>query len=176
MNNTTTIEQLRVVPVAGHDSMLLNLSGAHAPFFTRNITLITDSEGRVGLGEVPGGEAIRQTIEEAGELLIGKPVAQYKALLNQLRAKAAGQDDGGRGNQTVDQRIGVHAATAIESSLLDLMGQALGVPVAELLGDGQQRASVPILGYLFYVGDPDKTDLPYLREPEAEGWDRIRRE
>lgn len=174
--NNTTIEQLRVVPVAGHDSMLLNLSGAHAPFFTRNITLITDSEGRVGLGEVPGGEAIRQTIEEAGELLIGKPVAQYKSLLNQFRAKVSGKDVGGRGNQTFDQRIGVHAVTAVESSLLDLMGQALGVPVAELLGDGQQRASVPILGYLFYVGDPDKTDLPYLREPEAEGWDRIRRE
>ncbi|NMF32421.1 glucarate dehydratase [Corynebacterium ammoniagenes] len=174
--NNTTIEQLRVVPVAGHDSMLLNLSGAHAPFFTRNITLITDSEGRVGLGEVPGGEAIRQTIEEARELLIGKPVAQYKSLLNQFRAKVAGKDVGGRGNQTFDQRIGVHAVTAIESSLLDLMGQILGVPVAELLGDGQQRASVPILGYLFYVGDPDKTDLPYLREPEAQGWDRIRRE
>jgi len=174
--NNTTIEQLRVVPVAGHDSMLLNLSGAHAPFFTRNIALITDSDGRVGLGEVPGGEAIRQTIEEARELLIGKPVAQYKSLLNQFRAKVAGKDVGGRGNQTFDQRIGVHAVTAIESSLLDLMGQILGVPVAELLGDGQQRASVPILGYLFYVGDPDKTDLPYLREPEAQGWDRIRRE
>ena len=174
--NNTTIEQLRVVPVAGHDSMLLNLSGAHAPFFTRNITLITDSEGRVGLGEVPGGEAIRQTIEEAGELLIGKPVSQYKSLLNQFRAKVSGKDVGGRGNQTFDQRIGVHAVTAIESSLLDLMGQTLGVPVAELLGDGQQRASVPILGYLFYIGNPDKTDLPYLREPEAEGWDRIRRE
>ena len=25
------------VPAAGHDSMLLNLSGAHGPFFTRNI-------------------------------------------------------------------------------------------------------------------------------------------
>ena len=174
--NNTTIEQLRVVPVAGHDSMLLNLSGAHAPFFTRNITLVTDSDGRVGLGEVPGGEAIRQTIEEARDLLIGKPVAQYKSLLNQFRAKVAGKDVGGRGNQTFDQRIGVHAVTAIESSLLDLMGQILGVPVAELLGDGQQRASVPILGYLFYVGDPDKTDLPYLREPEAQGWDRIRRE
>lgn len=174
--NHTTIEQLRVVPVAGHDSMLLNLSGAHAPFFTRNITLIADSEGRVGLGEVPGGEAIRQTIEEAGELLIGKPVAQYKSLLNQFRAKVSGKDVGGRGNQTFDQRIGVHAVTAVESSLLDLTGQAMGVPVAELLGDGQQRASVPILGYLFYVGNPDKTDLPYLREPEAEGWDRIRRE
>lgn len=174
--NNITIEQLRVVPVAGHDSMLLNLSGAHGPFFTRNITLITDSEGRVGLGEVPGGEAIRQTIEEAGELLIGKPVAQYKSLLNQFRARVAGKDVGGRGNQTFDQRVGVHAVTAIESSLLDLMGQILKLPVAELLGDGQQRTSVPILGYLFYVGDPDKTDLPYLREPEASGWDRIRRE
>ena len=28
-----TITQLRVIPVAGHDSMLLNLSGAHGPFF-----------------------------------------------------------------------------------------------------------------------------------------------
>src|SRR5699024_1989256 len=115
-------------------------------------------------------------IEEARDLLIGKPVAQYKSLLNQFRAKVAGKDVGGRGNQTFDQRIGVHAVTAIESSLLDLMGQLLGVPVAELLGDGQQRASVPILGYLFYVGDPDGTDLPHLREPEAQGWDRIRRE
>lgn len=172
----TTIEQLRVVPVAGHDSMLLNLSGAHAPFFTRNITLVTDSDGRVGLGEVPGGEAIRHTIEEARELLIGKPVSQYKSLLNQFRAQVVTKDTDLRGNQTFDQRIGIHAVTAVESSLLDLMGQQLGVPVAELLGDGQQRASVPILGYLFYVGDPDKTDLPYLREPESDGWDRIRRE
>src|SRR5699024_7579270 len=103
--NNTTIEQLRGVPVAGPDCSLLNLPDAHAPFFTRNITLITDSEGRVGLGEVPGGEAIRQTIEEARELLIGKPVAQYKSLLNQFRAKVAGKDVGGRGNQTFDQRI-----------------------------------------------------------------------
>ena len=24
-----------------------------------------------------------------------------------------------------------------------------------------------MLGYLFYVGDPDATDLPYLREPDG---------
>ena len=53
---TTTIAAVDVVPVAGHDSMLLNLSGAHGPFFTRNIAIVTDSEGREGLGEVPGGE------------------------------------------------------------------------------------------------------------------------
>lgn len=171
-----TIEELRVVPVAGYDSMLLNLSGAHAPFFTRNITLITDSEGRVGLGEVPGGEMIRQTIEDAKGLLLGKPVAQYKSLLNRFLASAVTKDAGGRGNQTFDQRVGVHAVTAVESSLLDLMGQQLGIPVAELLGDGQQRGSVPLLGYLFYVGDPDKTDLPYLRESKGTVWDQLRRE
>lgn len=59
---TPTVARVEVVPVAGHDSMLLNLSGAHGPFFTRNIALVTDSEGRVGVGEVPGGEAIRRTI------------------------------------------------------------------------------------------------------------------
>ena len=54
--------------------------------------------------------------------------------------------------------------TAVESALLDLHGQFLGVPVAELLGDGQQRTSVPMLGYLFFVGDHRRTDLPYLVE------------
>lgn len=33
------VTTLRVVPVAGHDSMLLNLSGAHGPFFTRNVVI-----------------------------------------------------------------------------------------------------------------------------------------
>ncbi len=172
-----TIAAIEVVPVAGHDSMLLNLSGAHGPFFTRNITIITDSEGRTGLGEVPGGEPIRRTIEEAGELLIGAPVARYRSLLRAVATKFADRDAGGRGAQTFDLRTTVHAVTAIESALLDLHGQFLGVPVAELLGDGQQRDAVPMLGYLFYVGNPDDTDLPYLREPNGQDdWERVRRE
>ena len=64
--------------------------------------------------------------------------------------------------QTFDLRTTVHAVTGLESALLDLLGKHLGVPVAELLGDGQQRETVPVLGYLFYVGDPGSTDLPYL--------------
>ncbi|MDO2934698.1 enolase C-terminal domain-like protein [Paeniglutamicibacter sulfureus] len=172
-----TIAAIEVVPVAGHDSMLLNLSGAHGPFFTRNITIITDSDGRTGLGEVPGGEAIRSTIQEAGELLIGAPVARYRSLLREVATKFADRDAGGRGAQTFDLRTTVHAVTAIESALLDLHGQFLGVPVAELLGDGQQRDAVPMLGYLFYVGNPDDTDLPYLREPNGtDDWERVRRE
>jgi glucarate dehydratase len=35
---------------------------------------------------------------------------------------------------------------------------------------------VPMLGYLFYVGDTEDTDLPYLLEPGADGWERRRRE
>lgn len=173
---TPTVDRIEVVPVAGHDSMLLNLSGAHAPFFTRNIAIVTDSEGRVGLGEVPGGEAIAQTIREAAPLLEGTAVARWRSSLRQVSTAFAGRDASGRGEQTFDLRTTVHAVTALESALLDLLGQHLGVPVAELLGDGQQRDAVPMLGYLFFIGDTKQTDLPYLREPHADTWRRRRRE
>lgn len=35
-HTTPTVTRMQVIPVAGHDGMLLNLSGAHGPFFTRN--------------------------------------------------------------------------------------------------------------------------------------------
>ena len=172
-----TIARVEVIPVAGHDSMLLNLSGAHGPFFTRNIVIVTDSAGRVGLGEVPGGEAITQTIRAAGELLTAQPIAQYARLLREVTRRYAALDTGGRGQQTFDQRVTVHAVTGLESALLDLMGQHLGIPVAELLGDGQQRSTVPVLGYLFYIGDHTQTGLPYLVEQQpSDDWERRRRQ
>ena len=79
---TPTLTAMRVIPVAGRDGMLLNLSGAHAPFFTRNLVLLTDSSGHIGVGEVPGGEKIRQTLEDARALLIGRPLGQWNAMLN----------------------------------------------------------------------------------------------
>ncbi|MCZ2811558.1 glucarate dehydratase [Modestobacter sp. VKM Ac-2979] len=174
---TPTVARVEVVPVAGHDSMLLNLSGAHGPFFTRNIVIVTDSEGREGVGEVPGGEDIRRTVADAGPLLVGQPVAAFGRLLRSVADTFADRDAGGRGLQTFDLRTTVHAVTGLESALLDLLGQHLGVPVAELLGDGQQRDAVPMLGYLFYIGDRTATDLPYVAEPTpADDWERLRRE
>ncbi|TBW37492.1 glucarate dehydratase [Azotobacter chroococcum] len=171
------ITSLQVIPVAGHDSMLLNLSGAHGPYFTRNIVLLKDSAGHTGVGEVPGGEGIRQTLEDARSLLIGQSIGSYQKLLNQVRQAFAGRDAGGRGLQTFDLRIAIHAVTALEAALLDLLGQFLEVPVAALLGEGQQRDEVEILGYLFYVGDRQRTDLPYRSEPEAaDDWFRVRHE
>ena len=149
---------MRVIPVAGRDSMLLNLSGAHAPYFTRNLVIITDSAGHTGVGEVPGGEKIRQVLEESRPLVEGESIASYQQILNEVRDRFADRDTEGRGLQTFDLRTTVHAITAIESALLDLLGQFLGVPVAALLGEGQQRTSVEVLGYLFFVGDRKKTD------------------
>lgn len=171
------VKTMRVVPVAGRDDMLLNLSGAHAPFFTRNIVLVTDSDGHTGLGEVPGGEKIRQTLEDARPLVEGQSIGNLQAILNAMRAKFADRDAGGRGLQTFDLRTTIHAVTAVESALLDLQGQHMGVPVAALLGEGQQRDAVQMLGYLFFVGDRRKTNLPYASEPEAQDdWFRLRHE
>ena len=173
---TPRITRVQVIPVAGHDGMLLNLSGAHGPFFTRNLLVLTDSSGRTGVGEVPGGEKIRNTLEDARPLIEGQVLGNWNHILNSLRTAFSGRDSGGRGNQTFDLRVAIHAVTAVESALLDLLGQFLGVPVAALLGEGQQRDSVAMLGYLFYVGDRQKTDLPYRSEPGGDDWQRLRHE
>jgi glucarate dehydratase len=174
-NASPVLTRLEVVPVAGQDSMLLNLSGAHAPFFTRNIVLLHDNAGHIGLGEVPGGETIRKTLEEAAPLLLGKPIATYQNLLRSVRETFAHRDQAGRGLQTFDLRITIHAVAALESALLDLLGQFLGVPVAALLGEGQQRTEVEMLGYLFYIGDRRKTTLPY-RSETGDPWAEVRNE
>lgn len=176
-SQTPHITRLQVIPVAGHDSMLLNLSGAHGPFFTRNLLLLTDSAGRTGVGEVPGGEKIRSTLEDARALVEGHSLGHWNQVLNSLRTQFAGRDSGGRGNQTFDLRVAIHAVTAVESALLDLLGQFLGVPVAALLGEGQQRESVAMLGYLFYIADRRQTKLAYRSEPDADDdWLRLRHE
>ncbi|WP_192558466.1 glucarate dehydratase [Pseudomonas allokribbensis] len=171
------ITEMQVIPVAGHDGMLLNLSGAHGPFFTRNIVILKDNAGHTGVGEVPGGERIRQTLEDARNLVVGSPIGTYQKILNQVRQTFADRDAGGRGLQTFDLRITIHAVTGLEAALLDLLGQHLDVPVAALLGEGQQRDEVKMLGYLFYVGDRRETDLAYRSEPDADNdWFRVRHE
>ena len=179
MSNQATplITALRVIPVAGRDSMLLNLSGAHGPFFTRNLLILTDSAGRTGVGEVPGGEKIRRTLDDARPLVVGRPIGSHQRILQQVQQQFADRDSGGRGQQTFDLRTTIHAVTALESALLDLLGQHLEVPVAALLGEGQQRDAVEMLGYLFYVGDRSKTELDYASNPGADNdWFRIRHE
>lgn len=177
MPHAPLVTEMLVIPVAGHDSMLLNLSGAHGPFFTRNLVLLRDSTGHTGLGEVPGGERIRQTLEAARPFVTGQPISHLHAALNAVREQFADRDAGGRGIQTYDQRVTIHAVTGIECALLDLLGQFLGVPVCALLGEGQQRKFVKVLGYLFYIGDRKETNLPYLAaDQDKDAWLYLRHE
>ncbi len=172
------ITKMEVYPVAGKDSMELNLSGAHAPFFTRNIVILYADNGEMGIGEVPGGEKITNALKECVPIVEGTDIAQYKSMLLKVKAHldSKGENDV-RGNQTFDLRTGVHVVTAIEAPCLDLLGKYLGVPVCELLGDGQQRDKVRMLGYLFFVGDRKKTDLPYDSELDSDcEWYRLRNE
>ena len=178
------VTEMQVIPVAGHDGMLLNLCGAHAPWFTRNLVILRDNAGRTGVGEVPGGEGILRTLERSRALVVGTQVGRYNRTLNTLRQAIAGGGDG-MPQRTVHQVSSEAEArvlkqpheinlrldnvlTAVEAALLDLLGQHLGVPVAELLGSGQQRARAPMLAYLFYIGDRGRTDLPYLSGDEAD--------
>ena len=160
--STPIVKSVRAIPVAGHDSMLLNLSGAHGPYFTRNLLVIEDNSGNIGVGEIPGGEKILNTLNDAKALIEGQPIGEYKNLLKKIQETFADRDRGGRGNQTFDLRTTIHVVTAYESALLDLLGQHLNVNVASLLGDGQQRTEVEVLGYLFFIGDRQQTQLDYL--------------
>lgn len=173
------VTKMEVFPVAGKDSMELNLSGAHAPYFTRNVVILTDSDGRTGLGEVPGGQKITDMLQAVEKLVIGTKVSDYRNTLLDIQKylEANTEEDDVRGAQTFDLRVGVHILTAIEAPLLDLLGKFLELPVASLLGDGQQRESVRMLSYLFYVGDRKKTDLPYDDESSSDcDWYRLRNE
>jgi glucarate dehydratase len=168
---------MRVIPVAGYDSMLLNLSGAHAPFFTRNLVLLTDDAGHTGAGEVPGGEHIRAVLEQARELVVGAEVGDHPRIVDGVLNQFAACDEAGRGLQTFDQRVAVHAAAALEAALLDLLGQFRELPVSALLGEGTQRDRVDVLGYLFFIGDRKRTGLAYRGgRNEEDDWMRLRDE
>ncbi len=187
------VTEMQVIPVAGHDSMLLNLCGAHGPFFTRNIVVLKDNAGHVGLGEVPGGEGIRAALERSRPLVIGKPLGLYNGILKSMRRMLSG--GGTAAHQATVHQVNSAAEaavlkqpheinlrmdnviTGVEAGLLDLLGQYLKVPVAALLGNGQQRDAVRMLGYLFYIGDRKKTNLPYLGDASPRNdWYRLRHE
>ena len=161
--------------------MLMTLSGAHAPFFTRNLVIITDSAGHTGIGEIHGGDYTCLALRSCIPLVVGQPIGTYRAILDRIRkASKRAREDDGEGIQRLDiskLKFVVKAEWAIECALLDLMGQYLDLPMCELLGNGKQRDKIETLGYLFYVSDKEKADLPYLDESfSSDEWFRLRRQ
>ena len=111
------ITKMDVYPVAGYDSMLMNLSGAHGPYFTRNIVILTTDTGLTGVGEIPGGKAITDTLNDTKSLVVGSPIGDYKNVLQQIKKTYGYRDAGGRGQQTFDLRTTIHVITAVETEI-----------------------------------------------------------
>ena len=134
-------------PATGYTSIFTILDITISPFIHELFLYLflfyfyfyfSDRTGETGVGEVPGGEKITKALEECIPLVEGTRVAEYKSTLLKVKAHldSKGEEDV-RGNQTFDLRTGVHVITAIEAPCLDLLGKQLGVPVCELLYEGQ---------------------------------------
>ena len=184
MSNVPVITSMQVIPVAGYDSMLMTLSGCHAPCFTRNLVILKDSAGHTGIGEIHGGDYTHDGLMAMRPLVEGMPVSKSREVLQRIhRAVNPHSDDADEGIQTLDiakLKYVVRSEWAIECAMLDLLGQYLEVPMCQLLGEGQQRDEVEVLGYLFYVSDRHKTPagaMQYMDESDSpDPWFRLRRE
>ena len=64
------IERMDVIPVAGYDSMLMTLSGCHAPCFTRNLVILKDSAGHTGIDIDGFGNDGKPVVAAAGGTVI----------------------------------------------------------------------------------------------------------
>ena len=179
---TPTVTEMQVIPVAGYDSMLMTLSGCHAPYFTRNLVILKDSAGHTGIGEIHGGDYTCEALKSCIPLVVGQQVGKYRSILDSIhKASRRAKEDDGEGIQSLDiskLKFVVKAEWAIECALLDLLGQYLDLPMCELLGDGKQRDQVETLGYLFYVSDKNKAkELNYLDESDSsDPWFKLRRQ
>ena len=162
LSSSPIITRMQVIPVAGYDSMLMTLSGAHAPCFTRNLVILQDSAGHTGIGEIHGGDYTCDCLNAIRPLVEGAPVACYRQVLQRIHKLTGAKENGAKGSdgiQTLDiskLKFVVRSEWAVECAMLDLMGQFVGQPVCQLLGEGRQRDKVEVLGYLFYVSDKAK--------------------
>lgn len=179
MSDSPVIKSMRIVPVAGYDSMLLNIGGAHNCYFTRILVILTDSTGQSGVGETPCHASTLQLLETFRPLIEGSSLLRLNATISQLFASDARQQQTAHTNDIHIPQMNpekfYNAAAAIEAALLDLQGKFLNLPVADLLASGRQRDRIPVLGYLFYIADRRLTNMNY-RSGEQDGWFRLRHE
>jgi len=157
----TRITGVRITPVAFADPPLLNTVGVHQPFALRAIIQLDTDAGLVGLGETYADTKHLARLQAAAQTIIGQDVFS----LNIIRALIATLLQGD--SAAVGTAGMITTASAVDQVLspfevacLDVQGQLLGRPVADLLG-GRVRDAVPFSAYLFYKwgahpgADPD---------------------
>src|SRR5438093_6907056 len=134
------IADIRATPVSVPlEAPLRHANGCHWGRFVRTIVEIESDTGLVGLGEMGGGgESAVAVVQALKPSLVGRDPAK----LEEMRFLLANPTASLYNNRT-------QVVAALEFACLDLLGQAWGVPVCDILG-GRIRDRVPFASYLFF--------------------------
>ena len=135
-----TIRDLRATTVTVPlEAPLRHANGCHWGRFVRTIVEVETDDGIVGLGEMGGGgESAEAAFLALKPALVGRRASD----LEMLRFVIANPTASLYNNRT-------QMLAALEFACLDIMGQAWGVPVSEILG-GRVRDRVRFASYGFF--------------------------
>jgi glucarate dehydratase len=168
MSREWTLRELRVTPIAFRDPPLLNASGIHEPWALRAIVEIEASDGSIGLAETYGDQTMLDALAAARPLVPGLSPFDLNTMEQRVKASIKAT----RSTSELELAPGSHGAknaakvtSALEVAMLDLQGQHVHAPVADLLG-GTVREAVPYSAYLFFK-HATHVDQPY--PPDAWG-------
>ena len=121
------------------EAPLRHANGCHWGRFVRTIVEVETDDGIVGLGEMGGGgESAEAVFRAMKAYLVGHEVAK----LEEMRFKIANPTASLYNNRT-------QVLAALEFACLDILGQAWGVPVCDILG-GRLRDRVTFASYCFF--------------------------
>ena len=121
------------------EAPLRHANGCHWGRFVRTIVEVETDNGIVGLGEMGGGgESAEAVFRAMKQYLVGHD----PACLEEMRFLIANPTASLYNNRT-------QVLAALEFACLDILGQAWGVPVCDILG-GRLRDRVPFAAYCFF--------------------------
>jgi glucarate dehydratase len=121
------------------EAPLRHANGVHWGRFVRTIVEVETDTGLIGLGEMGGGgESAEAVFRAMKSYLVGRDPAK----LEEMRFVIANPTASLYNNRT-------QVLAALEFACLDILGQAWGVPVSEILG-GRLRDRVKFASYCFF--------------------------
>src|SRR5882724_5170922 len=139
------------------EAPLRHANGCHWGRFVRTIVEVETDDGLIGLGEMGGGgESAEAVFRSMRSYLMGRDPAR----LEEMRFLIANPTASLYNNRT-------QVLAALEFACLDILGQAWGVPVCDILG-GRLRDKIPFASYCFF-----RYANPQTREGEVRTVDQI---
>jgi len=118
---------------------LRHANGCHWGRFVRTIVEVETDNGLIGLGEMGGGGESAEAVFRAMKAYL---VGHDPARLEEMRFLIANPTASLYNNRT-------QVLAALEFACLDILGQAWGAPVCDILG-GRLRDRVPFAAYCFF--------------------------